>query len=283
MKTIDGLKGKIKDLTGKQFGKLTVVSFLDRIKTGKNLKIRWKCICMCGNETIVRGDQLRTGNTQSCGCTAKEKLIAFNHTRKNDTQKQGLRDLMYKYKDRAKKRGLKWDISDMKTLELFKQECFYCNSKPYLRTRRGDEKYLSNGIDRQDNSKGYTLENTVSCCKRCNQAKNDMPLGEFYRWLSNISTSTGVVPFYLYRTSDVSGVSGTGIIAMGAIMPSGKALLEWLGKFKTETIFDNIDQLHQIHSHEGKTQIIIGNHRFHHVLQKDNALNIYKGHENEQN
>lgn len=282
MKTIDGLKGKIKDLTGKQFGKLTVVSFVDRIKSGKNLKIRWKCVCMCGNETIVRGDQLRTGNTQSCGCTAKEKLIAFNHTRKNDAQKQGLQDLIRKYKYEAKKRELKWDISDAQAIELFDQNCFYCNAKPSKRTRRGEERYLSNGIDRQDNSKGYSLENTVSCCKKCNNAKSTMSMSEFYQWLSSITTSSGVVPFYLYRTSDVSGVSGTGIIAMGAIMPSGKALLEWLGKFKTETIFDNIDQLHQIHSHEGKTQIIIGNHRFHHVLQKDNALNIYKGKENEQ-
>lgn len=30
--------------------------------------ILWKCICDCGNETIVRTNSLTTGNTASCGC-----------------------------------------------------------------------------------------------------------------------------------------------------------------------------------------------------------------------
>lgn len=61
------------DLTGKHFGKLTVICRgPDRInKSGKS--VRWKCICECGVETLVDGRHLKNGHTKSCGC---EKQIS---------------------------------------------------------------------------------------------------------------------------------------------------------------------------------------------------------------
>nr|DAS77872.1 MAG TPA: HTH-type transcriptional regulator [Caudoviricetes sp.] len=53
------------DLTGKVFGRLTVLERLYRIKDSC---FYYRCRCDCGNETIVRGDCLHIGNTQSCGC-----------------------------------------------------------------------------------------------------------------------------------------------------------------------------------------------------------------------
>lgn len=32
----------------------------------------WKCVCSCGNETIVAGSDLRSGHTKSCGCLSDE-------------------------------------------------------------------------------------------------------------------------------------------------------------------------------------------------------------------
>ena len=52
------------DLTGKCFGRLTVVCEAGR----KHKEITWKCICDCGKTTIVPGYQLRSGKTKSCGC-----------------------------------------------------------------------------------------------------------------------------------------------------------------------------------------------------------------------
>ena len=40
-----------------------------------------------------------------------------------------------------------------------------------------------NGIDRIDNNIGYTIDNSVSCCKYCNFAKNDFLLDEFLLWI----------------------------------------------------------------------------------------------------
>ena len=66
---------KFIDLTGKKFGKLTVLNQEeDYIQTSGRHRSRWKCICECGNECIVDGDALRTGNTKSCGCLKHRKL-----------------------------------------------------------------------------------------------------------------------------------------------------------------------------------------------------------------
>lgn len=87
---------------------------------------------------------------------------------------------------------------------------------------------------------------------------------------------TTIKPIYLYKNIDLSGVSGTGVVAVGAIMPSGRVILEWLGKYKTETIFSSIEELYHIHAHYGATEIIFGNPKFHDLLLKKGSLNIFK-------
>lgn len=56
---------KLKDLTGRKFGKLTVVSYAGNGE--------WNCICDCGNEKIANGAYLRRG-TNSCGCMRRDDL-----------------------------------------------------------------------------------------------------------------------------------------------------------------------------------------------------------------
>lgn len=55
---------KATDLTGQRFGRLTV---LHRAENARNL-LRWCCRCDCGKETIVLGNNLKNGDTTSCGC-----------------------------------------------------------------------------------------------------------------------------------------------------------------------------------------------------------------------
>lgn len=60
----------MQDLTGKQFGNLTVISRVEDYVSPKGThKSRWLCQCKCGNTTVVTGDNLRSGNTTTCGCT----------------------------------------------------------------------------------------------------------------------------------------------------------------------------------------------------------------------
>lgn len=60
--------GKVKDMTGQRFGKLTVLE-RDYVKHGKSTQASWKCLCDCGRITSVTGYELRSGNTTSCGCS----------------------------------------------------------------------------------------------------------------------------------------------------------------------------------------------------------------------
>jgi len=64
--------------------------------------------------------------------------------------------------------------------------------------------------------------------------------------------------FFLNRKEDVSGVSGQGVVARGVILPSGHCVMEWLTFTSSIAIYKNINDLMEIHSHGGKTEIIMG-------------------------
>ena len=65
--------GVFQDLTGQQFGKLTVLRRGETAvsKTGR-LQTVWVCECACGNEIFVRANNLKSGHTFSCGCAKHE-------------------------------------------------------------------------------------------------------------------------------------------------------------------------------------------------------------------
>lgn len=66
------------DLTGRVFGRLTVISPAPHSPPEKT---RWNCLCVCGNTPVVSTSELQTGDTKSCGCLAREKTreISFKH------------------------------------------------------------------------------------------------------------------------------------------------------------------------------------------------------------
>jgi hypothetical protein len=57
------------DLTGKRFGRLIII----RREGTQGVHPTLFCKCDCGAETVVRGDHLRNGRTQSCRCLEIEK------------------------------------------------------------------------------------------------------------------------------------------------------------------------------------------------------------------
>jgi hypothetical protein len=66
--------------------------------------------------------------------------------------------------------------------------------------------------------------------------------------------------FILRRIEDVSGISGTGVVAEGVEFSNGKCALCWTSKFRSVAIYDSIKELKAIHLHEGKTEIEFTNH-----------------------
>ena|SRR6266850_2847831 len=55
------------DIKGQRFGLLRVLERASAI-VGHQGVIKWRCLCDCGKETIVKGTTLRDGSTKSCGC-----------------------------------------------------------------------------------------------------------------------------------------------------------------------------------------------------------------------
>ena len=73
----------------------------------------------------------------------------------------------HKWKE-VQKRKDKWEVSITKEffMKLWDLPCTYCGGEAY-------------GIDRRDNTIGYTEGNSVSCCAPCNYSKNWMSEKEY--------------------------------------------------------------------------------------------------------
>lgn len=59
--------------------------------------------------------------------------------------------------------------------------------------------------------------------------------------------------FILRRHADVSGISGTGIVAEGVLFSTGYCAMTWLGPLTSLTFFHSPEVLINIHGHGGKT------------------------------
>lgn len=62
-------KETFEDLTGKQYGRLTVKCLYSNLK----YKRIWRCECVCGSFVNVYSENLKSGHTQSCGCYQAER------------------------------------------------------------------------------------------------------------------------------------------------------------------------------------------------------------------
>jgi hypothetical protein len=63
--------GKKIDLTNQNFGRLTVLKENGKDSKGK---ILWSCQCSCGTIKDIRGSDLRSGKTLSCGCLRNSRV-----------------------------------------------------------------------------------------------------------------------------------------------------------------------------------------------------------------
>lgn len=67
---------QLRDITGQQFGRLTVIKRVERPPYHADKNSFWLCLCECGTETIVTSGALLHGRTRSCGCFRREQMSA---------------------------------------------------------------------------------------------------------------------------------------------------------------------------------------------------------------
>lgn len=170
------------DITGQVFNRWTVIK---KIKKDKWRNTHWLCKCICNKEKIVTGSSLKNNTSKSCGCLQKE--IA----RKNSILPDGeanFNALYYKYRRNGIKRDLEFNLTKEQAKILFKGDCYYCGIKPLQKHtyKKSNGEYFYNGIDRVDNTKGYNIDNCVSCCGTCNHAKHNMSQDNFFVLIKKI-------------------------------------------------------------------------------------------------
>lgn len=180
------------DLTGKIFGKLTVLREAGRDKYGNVL---WLCKCECGVEKVINGHSLRSGHTKACGGKG-----SCHHCYKDGLSNTKEYDRKYykkhkkRYKEYDKRRQLKddpkWVFVKLKShnkkgtpIEFTEEEfiewysaqpkiCHYCD-RSIGRTYGKGTVPSGISIDRKDSKRPYSEENCVLCCRKCNLVKND--------------------------------------------------------------------------------------------------------------
>ena len=156
------------DLTGQRFGRLLVIDRNPEKTVAK--KIMWNCVCDCGNRTISQTNNLRSGNSSSCGKCAR--IID-----KNDPMIDWAK--YAKYKDRAVERGFEFEFSIEEFHVLIRKNCHYCGLPPDQKVLLSSERGLVHGIDRIDSNIGYSKSNSVTCCDTCNKMKSAHSTDEF--------------------------------------------------------------------------------------------------------
>ena len=187
---------RFKDRTNDKHGRLTVLSHAGKDHRNKHL---WLCLCECGSKKVVVSDSLSSGKSNSCGCLKAEFLARKgNQYGLYEDREEALLKVQYSHLKRRNKRKGFSDIISLETFSLLsKMPCRYCglehskeiedrlNESPNKK-RLSDHVLKCNGIDRVDSSNGYTVENSVACCKYCNTAKNTMSENDFYNWIKRV-------------------------------------------------------------------------------------------------
>lgn len=184
----------IKKYTGLKFNHLTLLQFSRGRGGGK--PALWMARCDCGTIVEVIGKEVERGGRKTCGkCQLSRDLKS---SKRNEDGGKGLslraaeRKLYSNYIRAALKRGYNWDLTPEQVFDLMGKNCVYCNVPPLQKVKRS--KKLYNGLDRVDNSKGYTHDNIVTCCGSCNRMKGTLSAQEFLNKIRIIASHLKIAP-----------------------------------------------------------------------------------------
>ena len=130
-----------KDLTGKKFGRLTVIKQAeDYVNKNGSREAQWLCKCDCDNPNfvVVTGHRLKGGNTKSCGCLmiekSRETIMNYNKTKYNTYDLSGEYGIGYTTKGEE----FWFDLEDY---DKIKDYCWYINSE-YVVAKLSNGKHI---------------------------------------------------------------------------------------------------------------------------------------------
>lgn len=136
---------------------------------------------------MIKRHEFKTERRQKDPSTRRYKLMPGE---------EGFNMLVGNYKRNAKRSGREFSLTKEQFKNLVESNCTYCGIEPrqsmFSRNHmtefsRERTRFTYNGIDRKNSTLGYSLENSVPCCKQCNAAKTDMPYEEFMNFISRLT------------------------------------------------------------------------------------------------
>lgn len=103
-------------------------------------------------------------------CLIRKSYYKDNKTKIRERQFKKSRTIKSRYLksiNEAFRKKVEFKISLEEYETLINNQCYYCNNE------LGSKVVAGIGLDRVNNSIGYTVDNVVSCCKICNRIKNE--------------------------------------------------------------------------------------------------------------
>jgi len=119
-----------------------------------------------------RAQNIRHGICRNCKNKQKREWAQNNKdktVRYAKNHRETSRGKLTEIRASAKARNLDFDLTEKQFDDIATQACHYCNKENTTR-----------GLDRVDNSRGYLMDNVVSCCKTCNFMKHTLGQDEFF-------------------------------------------------------------------------------------------------------
>jgi hypothetical protein len=172
---------------GTKIGKLQILKITKQL-TLHNVKRTYAEVqCDCGTICEKEFYLIYRGKISSCGCLLKQKYL--NQSLPKEIVAQNI--ILNSYKKNAAARNLSFKLTDDEVLQICSQNCYWCGEAPYNNFNWKSYKkyigsYVYNGIDRKDNTIGYTKENSVSSCQMCNFGKRNISESDFLSWIEKV-------------------------------------------------------------------------------------------------
>jgi len=182
------------DITGRQYGRLTVLKMHSQNERGEYL---WKCKCDCGKTKVLLGTSFKYGKVKSCGCLHKETISgANNYQAKRTFDKYGVylpsSDPFYEramsLMQHARREGVPVGFRSIVEFALHirditPEKCPVFGVK--LKSAKGKPNNWSPSVDKIDPKKGYVRGNLQVMSWLANAMKRDATpkqLKQFARW-----------------------------------------------------------------------------------------------------
>lgn len=176
-------KNAFVDHTGTSVNSLKLLEYIEQNKYGCFM---YKIQCRCGTVFKAEGNDILSGKIKSCGCA---RIVAAQS--KARPREESIFLALYRdYKVKARQRQYTFTLTETEFRTLVFDNCYYCGSAPanIKKLKSWPDTFIKyNGVDRRDNKLGYSIDNCVTACYTCNQAKHRMSENVFLQWIQTIA------------------------------------------------------------------------------------------------